>query len=182
MIVPPPPRASAIVDPRIGDLGPALLALEDGTVFPGVAFVEAGGRIAIGSDSNTIIDPFVELRQLEYTQRLRLRHRNLLGRGDAPVGQSLWAAAARGGAQACGRNAGGIAAGMRADLVVLDPDEPALAGHRCDTVLDAAVFGPCRRPVRDVLCSGRFIVREGHHQREAEVFARFRTVLARLEA
>ncbi len=47
MIVPPPPRASAIVDPRIGDLGPALLALEDGTVFPGVAF---GAAVAAGGD------------------------------------------------------------------------------------------------------------------------------------
>ncbi|MGH2477222.1 MAG: glutamine-hydrolyzing carbamoyl-phosphate synthase small subunit [Candidatus Limnocylindrales bacterium] len=47
MIVPPPPRASAVVDPRIGDLGPALLALEDGTVFPGVAF---GAPIASGGD------------------------------------------------------------------------------------------------------------------------------------
>ena len=33
--LPPAPRTSAVVDPRIGDLGPALLALEDGTVFPG---------------------------------------------------------------------------------------------------------------------------------------------------
>lgn len=47
VIVPPPPRASAIVDPRIGDLGPALLALEDGTVFPGVAF---GAPISTGGD------------------------------------------------------------------------------------------------------------------------------------
>jgi carbamoyl-phosphate synthase small subunit len=36
--VPPLPRSSSIVDPRIGDLGPALLALEDGRVFPGIAF------------------------------------------------------------------------------------------------------------------------------------------------
>jgi carbamoyl-phosphate synthase small subunit len=35
---PPLPRASSIVDPRIGDHGPVLLALEDGRVFPGVAF------------------------------------------------------------------------------------------------------------------------------------------------
>jgi carbamoyl-phosphate synthase small subunit len=35
---PPQPRPDAVVDPRIGDLGPALLALEDGTVFRGVAF------------------------------------------------------------------------------------------------------------------------------------------------
>jgi carbamoyl-phosphate synthase small subunit len=47
VITPPPPRASAIVDPRIGDLGPALLALEDGTIFPGVAF---GAGVASGGD------------------------------------------------------------------------------------------------------------------------------------
>jgi len=44
---PPRPRPSAIVDPRIGHLGPALLALEDGTVFPGVAF---GAPVAGGGD------------------------------------------------------------------------------------------------------------------------------------
>lgn len=47
MILPPAPRSSAVVDPRIGDLGPALLALEDGTVFPGIAF---GAPIATGGD------------------------------------------------------------------------------------------------------------------------------------
>ncbi len=30
--------AEAVVDPRLGHHGPALLALEDGRVFPGVAF------------------------------------------------------------------------------------------------------------------------------------------------
>jgi carbamoyl-phosphate synthase small subunit len=45
--VPPAPRSSAVVDPRIGDLGPALLALEDGSVFPGVAF---GASVASGGD------------------------------------------------------------------------------------------------------------------------------------
>ena len=52
MIDPPRPRPSAVVDPRIGDLGPALLALEDGTVFPGVAFgapVSAGGDLVVNT-------------------------------------------------------------------------------------------------------------------------------------
>jgi carbamoyl-phosphate synthase small subunit len=48
---PLPPRADAspggIVDPRIGSLGPALLALEDGTVFPGTAW---GAPDAAGGD------------------------------------------------------------------------------------------------------------------------------------
>jgi carbamoyl-phosphate synthase small subunit len=52
VIAPPLPRASAIVDPRIGDLGPALLALEDGTVFPGFAFgapVTSGGDLVVNT-------------------------------------------------------------------------------------------------------------------------------------
>ncbi len=43
----PLPRADAIVDPRVGDAGPALLALEDGAVFPGIAF---GASVAAGGD------------------------------------------------------------------------------------------------------------------------------------
>ena len=45
--LPPLPRADSIVDPRVGDAGPAVLALEDGTVFPGIAF---GARVAAGGD------------------------------------------------------------------------------------------------------------------------------------
>lgn len=46
-VSPPLPRASAIVDPRIGDHGPALLALEDGLVMAGIAF---GAPMAGGGD------------------------------------------------------------------------------------------------------------------------------------
>ena len=44
---PPLPRADAIVDPRVGDTGPVLLALEDGTVIAGIAF---GASAAAGGD------------------------------------------------------------------------------------------------------------------------------------
>jgi carbamoyl-phosphate synthase small subunit len=47
VLLPPQPRADAIVDPRVGNLGPALLALEDGAVFPGIAF---GAATAAGGD------------------------------------------------------------------------------------------------------------------------------------
>jgi carbamoyl-phosphate synthase small subunit len=52
VIVPPAPRPSAIVDARVGHLGPAVLALEDGTVFPGIAFgapVAAGGDLVVNT-------------------------------------------------------------------------------------------------------------------------------------
>jgi carbamoyl-phosphate synthase small subunit len=52
MPTPPFPLPSAIVDPRVGDLGPALLALADGTVFPGIAFgapTTAGGDLVVNT-------------------------------------------------------------------------------------------------------------------------------------
>lgn len=46
-MTPPRPSPGSVVDPRIGSSGPALLALEDGTVFPGIAF---GAALAAGGD------------------------------------------------------------------------------------------------------------------------------------
>jgi formimidoylglutamate deiminase len=90
--------------------------------------------------------------------------------------------AARGGAQAIGRKTGAIAAGHRADLVVMNGADPALAGQRSEAMIDAATFGPCRQPVRDVMSGGFWIVRDGHHARETEIFARYRAALRSLEA
>ncbi|HTK44294.1 MAG TPA: glutamine-hydrolyzing carbamoyl-phosphate synthase small subunit [Patescibacteria group bacterium] len=52
---PPSPRSTAIVDPRIGNHGPALLALEDGSIFDGVAFgaPAAGGGDLVVNTSQT---------------------------------------------------------------------------------------------------------------------------------
>jgi formimidoylglutamate deiminase len=155
--------------------------LGDGT-FPGHAYLAAGGRFGVGSDSNTIIDPFAELRQLEWSQRMRARRRNVLGvAGDQTIGTMLWASAAHGGAQALAQPVGALEVGRRADLVVLNPADPALAGQIADDVLDAAIFGPSRAPVRDVMAGGKWIVRDGHHVAEALVFARYRATLARID-
>ncbi len=97
--------------------------LGDGT-FAARDYLDAGGAFGVGSDSNTVIDPWVELRQLEWSQRLVRQARNVLADGEAPVGQSLYVAAARGGSQAMARGAGAIAPGSRADFVVLDAEDP----------------------------------------------------------
>ena len=43
------------------------------------------------------------------------------------------------------------------------------------------MFGPSRVPVRDVMAGGIWIVRDGHHVAETEVFARYRAALARID-
>jgi len=154
--------------------------LGDGT-FPGPRYFAAKGRFGVGSDSNTIISPFAELRQLEWSQRTRVRRRNVLAsEGETAIGTSLWASAARGGGQALAQPIGTIAPGFRADLVVLDVDDPALTEQRPVDVLDAAIFGPAQHPVRDVIVAGRFVVRDGHHAEEEAVFERYRQTLRAL--
>jgi formimidoylglutamate deiminase len=155
--------------------------LGDGT-FAARAWLDAGGAFGVGTDSNTIIDPFAELRQLEWSQRLAHGARNVLCDGDDPVGLALWSRAVKGGARALGRAAGAIATGAHADLVVLNVDDPALAGLPAEALIDAAVFGPCRQPVRDVMVSGQWVVRDGRHPRESEVLVRYRSSLDRLAA
>jgi formimidoylglutamate deiminase len=154
--------------------------LGDGA-FPAPRYFASKGRVAVGSDSNTAISPFGEVRALEWSQRLHVRRRNVLADDSGlAVGASLWVRAASGGAQAIAQPVGAIAAGCRADLVVLNEDDPALAEQGSADVLDAAIFGPARNPVRDVMVAGRFVVRDGRHPYEAMVFARYREALARL--
>ncbi|MGQ0663121.1 MAG: formimidoylglutamate deiminase, partial [Pseudomonadota bacterium] len=108
--------------------------LGDG-IFPLPAFLAAGGRFGIGTDSNVATSPVEELRWLEYGQRLARRERNVAARSGEPnVGARLYRLALAGGARACGRRIGAIEAGHRADLVVLDADHPLLVGRAEDTV------------------------------------------------
>jgi formimidoylglutamate deiminase len=147
--------------------------LGDG-LFPAAPFLDAGGRFGIGSDSHVDVAVREELRLLEYGQRLVHRRRSVLAHGDVQeTGRRLYAAAARGGAQALGIDAGHIAAGARADLVVLDRSLPMLANAGDSKLLDAWIFAGDARAVRDVMVGGRWRVRERHHAREEELAQAF---------
>ncbi|MDJ0944360.1 MAG: formimidoylglutamate deiminase [Kiloniellales bacterium] len=155
--------------------------LGDG-IFPARAFLEAGGRLGIGSDSHISVSPIEELRWLEYAQRLTARARNLLVGEGASVGGSLYRWALKGGAQALGRPIGRLAPGCRADLVVLDPKVPVLLGKQEDGLLDALVFAGNVNPVRDVMVGGRWRVEQGRHRERDAVFENYRKALKFLEA
>ncbi len=99
--------------------------------FHAPEFLRNGGIFGIGSDSQISVSPLEELRWLEYGQRLLHRRRNVLAAGanqSPSVGASLYRAALAGGAQALGRPIGKLAAGCRADLIVIDAEMPTLIG------------------------------------------------------
>jgi formimidoylglutamate deiminase len=154
--------------------------LGDG-VFNAPDYFLQNGRWAVGGDSHVGVDPFRELALIEYSQRLISARRNILATpGVASIGGGLYRQALAGGAQASGQRTGAIAAQCHADLVVLNSDDVALVEHEGDALLDAAIFGPSRRPVRDVMAGGAWVVRGGRHANEQPALAQYRATLKHL--
>ena len=153
--------------------------LGDG-VFPLAKYLDKGGRIAIGSDSQVTIDPFEELRWLEYGQRLTMLSRNVSVFDGGHTGYTLFGLAAAGGSQACGQATGKIEAGAFADLVILDDEDPLFGGHDDDTLLDALVFSGYRVPVERVMVHGEWKVTGGRHVDQDESTKEYRSVVEAL--
>ena len=139
------------------------------------------GHWGIGGDSHVGVDPFRELAIVEYAQRLKSARRNILRTpGTDSIGGGLYRQALAGGAKALGQNVGRIAANCRADLVVMNQDDAALVEHTGDALLDAAIFGPVRQAVCDVMVGGAWVVQDGHHAHEDAALTRYRSTLKRL--
>jgi formiminoglutamate deiminase len=148
--------------------------------FNGPQWIAAKGRFGIGSDSNVRISLTEELRTLEYSQRLRDLSRNVLVREHGSVGAFLYTEAAKGGAQALGRDAGVIAEGKLADLVAIDSQHVSLCGLKDEQLLDGLCFAASDAVVTDVWSAGRHQVRGGIHVARKKIAARYRKVLKEL--
>ncbi len=155
--------------------------LGDG-LFPLAAYLQHEGSIAIGSDSHVSINPFEELRWLEYGQRLATQTRNVASRRHVHVGRELFERSVEGGAQACGLNQSGIREGAVADLVSLYGEDPMLVGHSHASRLDALVFSGYRLPIEAVMVSGEWVVSMGEHKIRDEAREAYGHVVRELEA
>ena len=155
--------------------------LGDG-IFDASRFLAAGGRFGVGTDSNVSIEAAGELRQLEYSQRLALRSRNVLAAPGGSTGLALHAGALVGGNAALGQRTFGVAPGAPADLVSLDADHVALAGHGPATVLDAWLFGRSANLVDCVWTRGTKRVENGRHIAHSGIHRRYAATLRRLIA
>jgi len=154
-------------------------SLGDG-IFDGVNWLEAGGRIAIGSDSNIRISLSEELRSLEYSQRLRDRSRAALATSTLSTGRRIFDAMTLGGAQAAGRRTGRIEAGYWADLMAIDTFAIEDGGSQGDVILDSFIFAGDDRLVQDVWAAGRHVVTGGRHFAHERITSAYRGVLSAL--
>ena len=142
--------------------------------FDTARFLKSHGRLCVGSDSQSTVNPAEELRWLEYQQRLRKKRRGVLATAAEPhVGTRLWRDAAQHGAQAIGQPAGVIAVGRRADWLVLEAAHPSMVGAATESALDHLLFAGGDAAIRDVMVAGRWVIKERHHPAEDELRPRF---------
>lgn len=141
-------KATVVLCPTTeADLGDGVFAYRE--------YVRANGGYAIGSDSQVCRDWQSELRLLEYSQRLVLRERNVAAAPGRSTGEALFSAALEGGAKASGLPLGRLAAGARADWVVVRADKLAFAGRAPQRYLDSLIFDHHAPDFADIVIGGR---------------------------
>jgi formiminoglutamate deiminase len=133
--------------------------LADG-IGPAARLRDAGCRLALGTDSNAVIEPLEESRALELDERLASARRG------AFTGFELLRAATAAGYRSLGwRSGGAIREGMLADLAAIDTAGVRLAGMAPELLVDGVVFAGAAADVRDVIVGGEFVVRDRAHLR-----------------
>jgi formimidoylglutamate deiminase len=134
--------------------------LGDGVV-PVDAYLDAGVRISLGSDSQIQIDLLEDARELEYHLRLQKMQRNVLS---PELARKLFDCATINGAVSIGLHGGGkIEVGSPADFFTVDLEDLSIAGADPDSLLTNIVFSLSRTAVRDVVVGGKQIISHGLH-------------------
>jgi formimidoylglutamate deiminase len=150
--------------------------LGDGIIDAAKA-AERGIRIAFGSDSQTLIDPLEDAREIEYHLRLQIQKRVVLdGIHGKNLSQRLFQYATEGGAQALGFDSGVLAPGRPADFFTIDLNDPSIAGNSPQDLLAAVVFGMSRSAIRDVFVGGEPVLIDGRHRLQDEIVASYQDV------
>jgi formimidoylglutamate deiminase len=154
--------------------------LGDG-IFNLPQYISCEGKIGIGSDSHISVNMIEELRWLEYGQRLNRKERVVMTSDTQPHnGREIYEAVLSGGAQALDKKTGRIEKGCRADFIAIDMDNPVLAEKSSDQLLDAMIFATNQNPVKDVIAGGKHVIKNYRHEKEAEIFEKFKSVIAKI--
>lgn len=117
-------------------------------------FVSDGVALALGSDSNAVIDPIQEARLLEMGERLRTRRRICLA-DERGLGASLLAIGTAAGARSLGlERTGDLVVGNAFDAAVIDRRHPSFAEVTDDAILDALLTCATASVVSHVVVAG----------------------------
>ncbi|WP_081747486.1 formimidoylglutamate deiminase [Arthrobacter sp. Br18] len=145
--------------------------LADG-IGPAHELAAAGCRLALGTDQHAVIDPWLEMRALEYGERLKS------GRRGSFTPEFLHSIASEGGASSQGRPGPGIHPGSACDLMAVDQRSTRTAGSHWGQL----VFSATAQDVTAVVVGGHLVARHGVHETLGNPAGLLSSAIARLDA
>ena len=145
--------------------------LGDG-IGPATRLQDAGARLAVGSDGQSVIDILEEARLVELHNRLAHRARG------SHSGSDLLSIASGNGMKSLGWRGGRLEVGYQADLTTVGLDTVRTAG--IDDPLAAVMFAANRDDVTDVVVGGRHVVQAGRHLLLGDVASQLKAAIGGL--
>ncbi|RZJ64312.1 MAG: formimidoylglutamate deiminase [Flavobacterium sp.] len=167
--------ANVVICPSTeGNLGDGLFRFEE--------FKNAGGNWSIGTDSHVGLNPFEELRILDYGQRLISHKRTTFyqpNHGDS--GFNAMAMAWKSGRKAMGaQHETFFKVGDYFDAVVMDADSVLVATSSLKNLCNTFVYASDVSNILGTIVSGKWVVKNGKHASQNEIVMKFRTTMENL--
>ena len=148
--------------------------LGDG-IFPLTDYMAKGGNWSIGTDSHIGLNPFEELRLLDYGQRLISHRRDSFTTTKYPSsGQHAMNQIIK-----CGRQSAGVAktqffqVGHAFDACVIDASHPLVESTGKTHLLNTMIYSSDSRMILGTLVNGAWIVKNGIHKSQNEINKKF---------
>lgn len=138
--------------------------------FRAEAFSKAGARVTLGTDGNASNNNLDMREEAKFAALLA----KVSGNPEALPADEVFAWATRNGAEAFGINAGTIAEGKSADAVLVDLDNERMVP--CHNLVSNWIYSADSRCIRDVICNGKFLMRNRVIEGEAEILERVRAL------
>lgn len=157
------------------DLGDGYLRAAD--------LLAAGGSIALGSDSQTVISMIEEARLVEYTERLRRLRRVVLtraGEDRSDVAPVLLHMATAAGARSLRLPVGTLDRDAMADMIAIDLDHHTLAGWTAQTLPALLALSAPADVVCDVWVGGKAVIAQRQHHAQEDAMHGFNIVARRV--
>ncbi len=152
--------------------------------FPFIDYQSAGGRWAIGSDSNVCLNPAEELRWLDYGQRLKQERRNVLGqRVDDDSGALAIRHSLIGGRAALGSPSSDFyPVSEPFDALVLDANAAVFTGKPREFLLSSLIYAADPSAFLGTVAAGEWVVYKGSHCRGRAIYSDFADAMNALRA
>lgn len=155
--------------------------LGDG-IFPLRKFQKAGGKWAIGTDSQIGLSPFEELRILDYGQRLTTHRRDqFVSKTNGDSGHFGYNMALRAGRAAMGSSATNyFQVGESFDAIVIDASTPLIGASKPEKILATLVYAGDPSFLLGTIGGGDWKVKNGRHLHNEDITRNFWETMSNL--